>query len=355
MKKVLGNKLYLSLFGVILVFLVSLAFLFGSVLDTPLTRRPPTVVVDLTSTGGLYTGSAATYRGVNVGRVTEISLTPDGVQARVKLTSDLQIPQDTLAVVRSLSPVGEQYIDFQPNTDSGPFLQNNDHIPAAATDVPQTLATSVVNINRLLNQIDPDKLHTTLTALSTGLKGTGDDLGTLVDQSDAILADLQQYWPETQRLLRNGSTVLDIGTDNAANIQSMATSAKEFGEFLRQYDPELRKQIEAAPGQIQTLDGLLDEVEKVAPGFLETAELFTEIFASRDGQFRALLSNYVPGLGVLNKALEGGSIHFNAYFQEDRRCNYRSTRHDPLDPERHPMPLNLQCSISLARGAKAAQ
>jgi len=355
MRKVFGNKLLLSLFGVIGVFLVSLAFLFGSVLDTPLTHRPPTVVVDLTSTGGLYTGSAATYRGVNVGRVTEISLTPDGVQAKVRLTSDLQIPRDTLAVVRSLSPVGEQYIDFQPNTDSGPFLQDDDHIPATATDVPQTLADSVVNINRLLTQIDPDELHTTLTALSTGLKGTGDELGTLVDQSDAILADLQQYWPETRSLLRNGSTVLDIGTDNAADIQSMADSAKEFGEFLRQYDPELRRQIQAAPGHIETLAGLLDEAERVAPGFLRTAGLFTGIFAAKDGQFRALLGGYVPGLSVLNKALEGGSIHFNAYFQEDRRCDYGNTRRDPLVPTRHPMRQDLHCSIDLARGAEAAR
>ena len=46
---------------------------------------------------------------------------------------------------------------------------------------------------------------------------------------------------------RPGGPVLDIGTDNAANIQSMATSAKQFGAFLRQYDPELRKQIEWEP------------------------------------------------------------------------------------------------------------
>jgi len=354
-KKILTDKLLLSLGGVILVFVVSVAYLFASVLSTPLTHRPPTIVVELKATGGLYTGSAATYRGVKVGRVTDISLTRDGVEARVKLTSHLEIPTDTLAVVRSLSPVGEQYIDFQPNTDKGPFLGDGDHIPAAATDIPQTLASSVININRLLDQIDPDHLHQVLVALATGLNGTGDDLGRLVDQGDAILADLQKYWPQTRSLLRNGRTVLDIGSDNAHNIQSMATSARQFGEFLRQYDPELRQQIEAGPGQIKTLGELLDEVEKVAPGFLQTAGVFTEVFSSRDGQFRALLQNYAPGLGALAAALHGGAINFELYTQKDPRCDYGTPRRDPVSTTRHPMPLDKQCSLSLPRGAKAAR
>ena len=355
MKKILNDKLILSLLGVITVFAVALAYLFASVLDTPLTHRPPTVVVELSSTGGLYTGSAATYRGVKVGKVTDIRLTPDGVEADVKLTSDLKIPTDTLAVVRSLSPVGEQYIDFQPNTDKGPFLENRARIPAAATDTPQTLAMSVININKLLNQIDPDDLHTVLVALATGLQGTGDDLGSLVDQSDAILADLQKYWPQTKSLLRNGGTVLDIGTDNAANIQSMATSAKQFGDFLKAYDPELRRQIEAAPGQIKTLGELLDEVEKVAPGFLQTAGVFTELFADRDSSFRALLNNYAPGLGVLAAMIHGNIASLELYSQKDARCSYGTPHRDPLSMTRHPMPTDKQCSLNLPRGAKAAR
>ena len=352
LNKLVPDKLLLSLFGVIAVFVISLAYLFGAVLDTPLTHRPPTVVVDLHATGGLYTGSAVTYRGVNIGKVTDISLTPNGVEARVKLTSDLQIPSDTLAVVRSLSPVGEQYLDFQPNTDRGPFLQDGDHVPAAATDIPRTLASSVININRLLDQINPDHLHEVLTALATGLNGTGDDLGRLVDQSDAILADLQTYWPQTRSLLHNGSTVLDVGIDNAANIQSMATSAKQFGAFLKQYDPELRKQIEAAPAQIKTLGELLNEVEQVAPGFLQTAGVFTGIFAEQDGQFRALLANYAPGLGALAAAIHEGEINFQLFSQKDPRCDYGTQRRDPTSTARHQMPTDLQCSLALPRGAR---
>jgi virulence factor Mce-like protein len=353
--KFLKDKLILSLLGVGVVLMVCVAYLLSSVLDTPLTHRPPTVVVDLKETGGLYKGSSVTYRGVKVGKVTDITLTTQGAEAKVKLSTSLQIPTDTLAVVRSLSPVGEQYLDFQPNTDQGPFLGNNAHIPASATDVPRTLSSTVVNINKVLDQIDPDNLHKVLVALSQGLNGTGDDLGTLVDQGDAILADLQTYWPQTQSLLRNSTVALDIGTDNAANIESMATSAKQFGDFLKQYDPELRKQLEAAPGQIKTLSGLVSDIEQITPGFLQTAGSLTQIFATRDGQFRALLQNYPPGLGTLASAIHGGALNIQLLLQKDARCNYGTTREDPVHATRHPLPTNLQCNLNLPRGARAAR
>ena len=74
-KKILTDRLYLSVVGVVAVFVVALAYLFSAVLDRPLTSTPPTVKVMLTSTGGLFTGSEATYRGVKVGKVTAIRLT----------------------------------------------------------------------------------------------------------------------------------------------------------------------------------------------------------------------------------------------------------------------------------------
>lgn len=353
--KFFKDKLLLSLLGVFAVLVVCVAYLFASVLDTPLTHRPPTLIVDLKETGGLYKGSSVTYRGVKVGKVTDIALADGGAEATVKLSTNLDIPTDTLVKVRSLSPIGEQYLDFQPNTDQGPFLANGAHIPATATEVPRTLSSTVVNINKVLNQIDPDHLHRVLVALATGLNGTGDDLGRMVDQGDAILTDLQTFWPQTQSLLRNGSVALDIGSDNAGNIQSMATSAKQFGEFLKSYDPELRKQLDAAPGQISTLSDLVTEVDQIAPGFLQTAGALTQIFAVRDGQFRALLQRYSSGLGTISDAIHDGQLNIKAYLQRDSRCSYGTPRKDPTSTHRTPMPLDKQCGLNLPRGARAAR
>ena len=139
MKKVLTNRLYLSALGVFLVFALCVFYVFAAVLRQPLTSRPVELTVSLKAAGGLFDGAAVTYRGVKVGKVTDIELTESGVRATVRLASGTEVPRDSRAVVRSLSPVGEQYLDFQPETARGPFFESGDTIPAEATDIPMSL------------------------------------------------------------------------------------------------------------------------------------------------------------------------------------------------------------------------
>ncbi|MBC7306087.1 MAG: MCE family protein, partial [Dietzia sp.] len=58
-----------------------------------------TVRVELPTTGGLFTHSDVTYRGVSVGRVGPIDLTEDGVVAELRIKKSApRIPADTQAV-----------------------------------------------------------------------------------------------------------------------------------------------------------------------------------------------------------------------------------------------------------------
>ena len=42
----------------------------------------------------------------------------------MSIATSPKIPADLEAEVRSVSAVGEQYVDLRPRTDSGPYLQN---------------------------------------------------------------------------------------------------------------------------------------------------------------------------------------------------------------------------------------
>ena len=241
------NRWVLAVALVFTVFALSIAYLFAVVLDRPLTSTPPTVKVMLTSTGGLFAGSEATYRGVKVGKVTSIKLTPEGVQADVSLTNqDLKIPASTRARVRSLSPVGEQYVDFEPTALTGPYLKNGSIIQAASTELPQTLGSTVVAVNGLLKQIDATKLHSMLDELATGLNGTGLQIGQIVDQGQEILQTLQTVWPQTSDLIDTSSKALEIPVSQEGDLTTLATSAKQFAAFLKDYNPTLVKQLQKA-------------------------------------------------------------------------------------------------------------
>ncbi|MDQ4054655.1 MAG: MCE family protein [Actinomycetota bacterium] len=351
------DRLYLSAFGVLTVLVVCVAYLFASVLEQPLTSQPVRVTVMLGNTGGLFEGSAVTYRGVKIGKVTDIAITRDGVRADLRLGSGTEVPTDSIAKVRSLSPVGEQYLDFQPNTDDGPFLADGATVSAAHTDLPKTLSSTVLAVDKLMRQIDDRKLRSFLVELGTGLRGTGDNLGRLVDQGDLILTELDRVWPQTDRLLRNSDPVLDIGTDSATALEELGTSARQLAAFLRDYDPELRHTLQRAPDQLAQLEALVEDADKVLPGFLDVGVSLTDIFALHDPHLRALLQVYGPGLGVLSRVIRDGEVKLELIGDKDPRCRYDTPRRHPRDPTRVPLNEHAACAASFAtlqRGAAHA-
>jgi virulence factor Mce-like protein len=354
---VLRDRLWQSLIGVLLVLLITVAYLFNSVLDTPLLGGTKTVKIEMAATGGLFEGSSVTYRGVKIGKVQTISLTKHGVEAIITITSTDDIPLNSLVKVRSLSPVGEQYLDFQPRTKAGPYVADGSVIPATSTDLPKTLASTVIAVNKVLDQVNAKQLHVLLTSLATGLEGTGGDLGKLLDQGRSLLVDLNKLWPETDRLLTNSSTVLDIGPSKADDIHQLAVNAKLFASFLKSYDPELRSRLADAPSQISQLQSLVNDAATVLPGFLGQAVQFSDLFRSYAPELGGILAQYAPGIGILGKAVRNGILYIEGIPQRPTVCAYSTPRRDPKNPVRRPLVDTGQCSSSqanLQRGAAHA-
>ncbi len=265
----MSRKYVLSGLSVVVSLVLCVFYIFASVLKTPLLQDAPTITVSMNRTGGLFEGSLATYRGVRVGKVTKLELTPEGVRATVRLSGDEQIPRDSDIKVRSLSPVGEQYLDFQPRSAKGPYLEDGDDVAASAVDLPQTLGGMAITLNKLIEQVDPQKVETVLDELSTGLQGTEGDLQTLVEDGSDLLATLDENWPVTERLLGNGRTLLRIGVDHSADISRIARSSKLFAAWLRANDPILLRLLSRAPGQVDELRRLVQDVSQTLPQLLD--------------------------------------------------------------------------------------
>ncbi|KAA1429115.1 MCE family protein [Nocardioides antri] len=354
LRNILTDRLYLSAVGVVVVFLVAIAYLFAAVLDQPLTSRPLTLKVELEQTGGLFEGSAVTYRGIKVGKVTEIVPADEGVLATVRLSSGTDIPKESRVRVRSLSPVGEQYLDFQPKSADGPYLEDGATIPAESTDIPESLSATVVAVNEVLRQIDDRKLRVVLGELSTALAGTGDDIGRILDQGTDLLATLDRVWPQTNRVITNAGTVLRIVSDNAATLSTLGTKAKQFASFLRSYEPEWRRVLERAPGQLEDLEALVRDADEVLPGFLDAGVSFTDVVMSYEPHMRALLREYARGLGAVLAVLRDGELRIQLIPVRTARCDYGTTRHEPYDPERHAFQKDGACPASFGRLKRGA-
>src|SRR6202046_997629 len=83
---------------------------------------------ELPASGGLYPTANVTYRGITIGKVTDVVPTERGAAATMSLDSNYRIPVDAVAHVHSVSAVGEQYLDLVSTGNPGKYFSSGQTI-----------------------------------------------------------------------------------------------------------------------------------------------------------------------------------------------------------------------------------
>ncbi|MFD9497883.1 MCE family protein [Streptomyces sp. NPDC060035] len=289
-----------------------------------------TVTVQLPQTGGLYTHSNVSYRGVSVGRVGPIELTDDGVEAELRIENDApRIPDSLEAVVANLSAVGEQYIDLRPTREDGPFLENGSVIDQADTTIPAPVTNVLTSVNDLTASVDAEALRTVVDEFGAAFNGRGDDLQVLLDTGSEFVEAADEALPTTTKLMADGETVLRTQAEQGDALKGFASGAEELAAELKGSDGDLRRLISSAPDATAQISGLLRDVE---PGFgVVVANLLTtsEVAVTRQRGLEELLVR-VPAVAAAGASAvdeDGARFGMSVTFFEPLPCTagYGST------------------------------
>ena len=197
-----------------------------------------TVKTELATSGGIFTNAEVTYRGVPVGRVGDMSLTSDGIEVDLLIDSSApQIPASARAVVANRSAIGEQYVDLQPDTDQGPFLEDGSVIAVGDTTTPIPIENVLTSANGLVHSLPVDALHTVAKELGAAFNGKGEDLQVLADSLSGISQSGLDTLPQTLGLIRDSQTVLTTQSDQSSAIKQFSTDLDALTAQLRTSDP----------------------------------------------------------------------------------------------------------------------
>ncbi len=349
---------WISLGGVLVVLVACGAYLLVDVLRVPVVGSATTVEVSMPRAGGLYVGAGVTYNGIVVGKVTTIELTDDGVAATARLNAGIQIPEDSEVRVRSLSPIGEQYLDFQARTSGGPYLDDGDAIAAHASDLPQTVADLAISLDELMSQVDPAKVRSVLTELSTGLSGAEDDLQRLTADSLTLVGTLDDNASLVVDFLGQSNQLLRVGADGKADIIAASRDYATFIVWLRSYQPELYRTLDKAPGQIDEMRRLVVDLGSVLPALLGAQADVAEFLDARNPHIRSLLQDFPAAVSELADAMRNGRVQLDQLLRRGPWCDYPVTERSPRDTTHRPLQEDGHCSTSLTdysqRGAQFA-
>jgi phospholipid/cholesterol/gamma-HCH transport system substrate-binding protein len=285
-----ATKVRLFLFSLIAV--VGIAYVGGTYagLDRLFWPRGYRVTAQFADSGGIFANAEVTYRGVTVGRVSELRLSAGGIDVILDIgDSAPPIPASASAVVANRSAVGEQYVDLVPPSPGGPYLAEGSVVPRSRTSLPSAPETLLSNVDSLVTSVPRESLRTTVDELDKAFRGTGPALRDLLDDAGALTATASAHLPQTTALLANGRVVLSTQAEQSAQITSYSENLRLLAAQLKKSDPDLRRVISGAPVVAAQVNDFLrtsgQELSLVIANLLTT----TQITSARTDALEQLL------------------------------------------------------------------
>ncbi|MCB0941943.1 MAG: MCE family protein [Mycobacterium sp.] len=248
-----------------------------------------TVKLELPASGGLYRFANVTYRGVQIGKVTSVDLTDDGAVATMSLNTSPKIPSDLQANIRSISAVGEQFVDLVPRTKSGPYLGDGSVIPAKEASVPQPVGPMLDQVSKLLDTIPQDKIAQLLDESFKAFNGAGFDIQSLLDSSSKLSGDLNGVSDQTRALVDDSGPLLDGQAQTSDSIKIWARSFAGITDSLHTNDPQIRNILQTGPGAVSEVSALLNQVKPTLPVLLANLNTVGQVLVTYNPGIEQLL------------------------------------------------------------------
>ena len=239
--------------------------------------------------GDLQPRHSVQVADVRVGQVSSIKLTDD-YKARVtmRVSSNVNIPERSKAVLRTTSLLGEKFIEIRPvgAPDKGPFLEDGAVLQGSVT-APELefVAEELVQVLGAVNASDIASLAETgaqaLDGRGDDLRKLLDDLSTIsstfasrsgaitqvIDNLDSTAGTLARGNDDVDDLLGNLATTSKILSDNRQRtvdaIAQLSRLAAVQNTVLGRYRADIERQIVQADGIVAEVAGQTTELRQL--------------------------------------------------------------------------------------------
>jgi phospholipid/cholesterol/gamma-HCH transport system substrate-binding protein len=338
----------LSCFGILLFLWIT----FGG--PTPFKAKPYEIKVPFNEATQLAEQSDVRISGVSVGKVQSIEVAPNGKQALATIHMDNKfgpIPEDTRAMLRTKTLLGETYVELTPGSSSATELEDGETLATAniaesvqldeifrsfdartraafrewmrnasiaiegrGQDFSAAFAEfepTFAEFDRLFRVLDTQRLAVQQTFRNgagtfRALQGREGQLDQLIQSSNRVFTTAAEREEDLEALFRAWPTFLD---ESKLTLERLRTFAVNTDPLMRQLVPaaeELSPTLIAlarfSPQAKGFFEGLLPVIENSAEGFPALRRLFRD-------QFPVLLRASDPFLRNLNPVLKGLDLY----------------------------------------------
>ena len=238
--KITGTLVRLSIFSVVLlVFTAMIIVVFGQMRF----QRTYGYSAEFTSISGLRQGQFVRASGVEIGKVSSVSLVDGGKRARVDFSVDRSVPlyQSTTAQIRYLDLIGNRYLELKRGEGEGAdrVLPPGGFIPVSRTSPALDLDALIGGFKPLFRALDPQKVNTIASALVTVFQGQGGTINDILDQTAQLTNQLGERDQAIGEVIKNLNIVLDTTVrhrqqfdQTVNNLEVLITGLKNHADPL---------------------------------------------------------------------------------------------------------------------------
>ncbi len=237
----------LSCFGILLFLWVT----FGG--PTPFKAKPYEIKVPFNEATQLAEQSDVRISGVNVGKVQNIALAPNGKQALATVDIDdkyAPLPESTRAILRTKTLLGETYIELTPGNRNGPKLADEGTLPEA------NIAESV-QLDEIFRTFDPKTraaFQSWMQEAAVAIEGQGGSLSYALGEFEPTFTDFEKLFRnlDSQRLavaqlFRNGATTFRALRGREGELASLIKSSNAVFQTTARRDRDIEALFRAFP------------------------------------------------------------------------------------------------------------
>jgi phospholipid/cholesterol/gamma-HCH transport system substrate-binding protein len=322
------------------------------------------LTVQLPASGGLYRTSNVTYRGIQIGRVTKVEPTKNGVRATLSIDSRYKIPVDASANVHSVSAIGEQYLDLVSTGNPGKFLSPGQTITKGT--VPSEIGPALDAANRGLSALPKAKIASLLDETAQAVGGLGPALQRLVDSTQSIVGDFQANISDVNDIIENSAPIVDSQVDSGDSIERWSHNLNVLTAQVAQNDQHVQGILSKAAPTADQVNEVFSDVRESLPQTVANLEIVADMLKRYNKGLEQLLVFLPEIAGVAQTVLAAapGSVglDLNLSINNPPPCLTGflppSQWRAPADTSAAPLPSGTYCKIpqdtpaNVVRGAR---
>lgn len=234
-----------------------------------------TLRAELPAAGGLYPTANVTYRGVTIGKVTNVEPTERGVLATMRIASNYKIPIDATANVHSVSAAGEQYLDLVSAGNPGKFFSDGQTITKGT--VPSPIGPLLDTVYKGLAALPKYKLSQLLDETARAVGGLGPALQRLVDSTQAIVGDFKTNIRNVDDIIDNSAPILDSQVNSGNEIERWAHNLNVLGTQAAENDQHVKSIVSQAAPTADDLNAVFGDIRESLPQTLANLEIVIDM------------------------------------------------------------------------------